>query len=394
MKLKLAESYKGGNNSLKLDPHSLNEALKQPFWMKEDEALHIIMGHLENFQRPHIATSWGKDSTVMAHLVIRACKELGIEPESEKFPIFAIADTRNTYKEEKPYWDEIIDFLGIPKKKHLIFVPKGNTTVWTVAKKHGHLPMQRKSTKQLGFHAPFKFRATPECCDELKKEGLNDWIKSMPDEYRFDLSMHGSRASENQNRRLNVLLHCRTYDTSSARHYKIRTVIPIAFLTQADDPQAKSRGWNDDIGQYFEKYKIPLNPAYEAHDLTRLGCQSCTAFKTWTKNQIKDPTGDSQKLLLLNLRVMRVTQPNRFVNECAILRKENMGEEIIQTSIKLPLLKEWSRYNVMDYPLSRDAIKLCQDLIQVINNDYKTRNVILIENNRPITSLTDSEGKN
>lgn len=380
MKLKLAETYKGGNNSMKLDPHSLNEALKQPFWMKEDEALHIIMGHIENFNRPHVATSWGKDSTVMAHLVIRACKELGIKPESDRFPMFAIADTRNTYKEEKPYWDEIIDFLGIPKEKHLIFVPKENTTVWTVAKENGHLPMQRKSTKQLGFNAPFKFRATPECCDELKKEGLNDWIKNVPEGYRFDLSMHGSRASENQNRRLNVLLHCRTYDTSYARHYKIRTVIPIAFFTQKDDPQSKGRGWNDDIGQYFDKYNIPINPAYEAHDLTRLGCQSCTAFKTWTLNQLKDPTGDSQKLLLLNLRIMRVTQPNRFVNECAILRDEKLGEDIIQESIKLELLDGWSKPNVMDYPLSRLALKYCQDIIDVIHCDYNKRGMLLIKN--------------
>ena len=41
MELKLADTYKGGNNSLKLNPYSLNQALKEPFWLKEDETMLI-----------------------------------------------------------------------------------------------------------------------------------------------------------------------------------------------------------------------------------------------------------------------------------------------------------------------------------------------------------------
>ena len=41
MELKLADTYKGGNNSLKLNPYSLNQALKEPFWLKSNETMLI-----------------------------------------------------------------------------------------------------------------------------------------------------------------------------------------------------------------------------------------------------------------------------------------------------------------------------------------------------------------
>ena len=137
MNLKIYEAYKGGHNSIALDPKSLNNALAEPLWMKETDSLSIIRGHIQGFKKPHIATSWGKDSTVMSHMVIQVCKELDIKPTNEKFPMFVLNHTRNIYVEELEYWKKITSFLEIPKEKFLITYPRGSKTVWSIAEDVG-----------------------------------------------------------------------------------------------------------------------------------------------------------------------------------------------------------------------------------------------------------------
>lgn len=326
--LKLKSTYKGGNNSMKLDPNSLNEALKQPYWMKLDETKSMIRGHLENFKRPHVATSWGLDSTILSFLVKQVCDEIDIKPNADNFPIFALNHTRNIYKEEPAYWKTIVSFLQIPDDKFKIFYPLNNKTVWSIAKDVGFLPLFRRSTKDK--YIPYKFRKEPDCCEQLKKESVNEYLKSIPKNLQFDLSFVGTRANESQARRLNILMHCRTYSTNYQRPYKIRVNQPLAFWTEKD------------IEQCFNDNNIPKNPAYEVHNQQRLGCASCPAHIHWEERLAGDPTNDGQGMLMQNLRILRVTQPNRFQNTITRLRKKNLAENLILKVLNEKPLEGWN----------------------------------------------------
>ena len=348
MELKLADTYKGGNNSLKLDPYSLNQALKEPFWLKEDEAFHIIRGHMENFKKPYVATSWGKDSTVLAHLVLRVVKELDIKPESTHYPIFILGHTNNIYAEEKQYWDDIKNFLEIPDEKFIIAKPRNNQTVWSIAKEAGHLPNFRRTSKSKshgGKQLPYKMRKEPECCDILKRQPLSDYLKANSKIMKFDLNFAGLRAEESQMRRLNLLLHCRTYSTSYGKPYKIRTCLPLGFWTM------------ENVDEYFKKHEIPLNPAYSLHKQDRLGCASCPAHMDWEERLAKDPTKVGKGMLYMNLKILRATQPNRFKNTIYSLRKKSLAEDTIQKVLNEPIDESWTKADIPDVNLDKQVVK-------------------------------------
>src|SRR3990167_6072687 len=108
-------------------------------------------------------------------------------------------------------------------------------------------------------------------------------------------------------------MHCRTYSTDYQRPYKIRVNQPLAF-------------WKyEDILECFEEFNIPKNPAYEIHNQERLGCASCPAHLHWEERLANDPTEDGKGMLLQNMRILRVTQPNRFQNTVIRLRQKNLG---------------------------------------------------------------------
>ncbi len=285
-----------------LYPFELWEKMKGTFEEKESESLELIKNNLKAFKKPFIASSHGKDSVVMIHLVKRAAEEVGVP-----MPEVWLNHTLNVYKEEKPYWDEINKFLGI-EDKFRIFYPPDNQTVWSIAKKVGHLPNFRSTSRgESGRH--WKETNIPECCDILKKKSVNTFLKSIAEKERYDLNFVGTRAQESQMRSLGVLQRCRSYLQKTRRPYPIHVITPLSFWKAVD------------IMEYFHRYNIPKNPTYDIHNLERMGCASCPAHKFWEERLARYLTDEGCGMSKMNLRIVAETDPLRLDGSLEALDK-------------------------------------------------------------------------
>lgn len=291
-----------------LYPMELEFKLHERFEIKERESLNLIKLHLQKFKKPYVATSHGKDSLVMCHLVVRCCKELDIP-----LPEFWLNNTLNIYPEEAVYWTKINKWLGI--ENHFKIFSPGNlsngkrATVWSIADLYGHLPSFRHTYNQT---KGANHGNTPECCDLLKKKSINNFLKEKVKEGKYDLNLVGTRASESQIRKLGVLQRCRSYLVKFRKPYPIQTLTPLSYWTCLTDYQGVSKGYHDDIIHYFQKYDIPVNPTYKTHNIERMGCSSCPAYMGWEIDQARDPTSHRMGQLRLNLLILKKTEPERF----------------------------------------------------------------------------------
>ena len=296
-----------------LYPFELIYNQKKSFEEKEQDSLELIENHLKIYKKPYIATSFGSDSMVLMHLVMRACKNVGVE-----YPDMFLNDTLNTFKEEKQYWADMIKLWGISDKVKILKPPtdeKGNMfTVWSIAKKVGHLPSFRKGGGKKKDKQGSR-GATPECCNILKKATMKSYLKSLPKEERYDLQFIGTRAEESHMRAIAVLQKCRTSILKTFVNYPMRAVTPLSFWTM------------EDTQEYYKRYNIPKNPAYKAHDMERMGCASCPAHKYWEIRLAKDPTNEGFGMLKQNFKILKQTiedgteNPDRLNESVDVLRR-------------------------------------------------------------------------
>ena len=188
---------------------------------------------------------------------MRAAKNVGVE-----YPDMFLNDTLNTFKEEKQYWADMIKLWGIADKVKILKPPtdeRGNMmTVWSIAKKVGHLPSFRSTRKSSKDHTSGSKGNTPECCDILKKSTMKKYLKSLPKEERYDLQFVGTRAQESHMRAIAVMQRCRTSILKTFVNYPMRAVTPLSFWTM------------EDTQEYYKRYDIPKNPAYKAHEMERM----------------------------------------------------------------------------------------------------------------------------
>lgn len=288
-------------------PFEYHEKLKEPFEMKLEETKTLIRNHLMTFNKVYVATSHGKDSLIVCHLVWTIAVELHMEHKVE----FWLNDTLNTYKEEKAFWDLFNKWLGIEHKFRVFTPPKlpngVQATVWSVADYVGHLPYFRSTSRRKSMS--YKYSNTPECCEWLKKKSINEYLKSLPKDQRFDCHFIGTRGEESQNRSLGVLQRCRSYLITSRKPYPIRAVTPLSFWVVQD------------VYEYFTRYKMPINPTYETHNLKRMGCASCPAHIGWEVRLATDPTQDGLGMLQENLKRLKKSEPDRLKNSIKELKE-------------------------------------------------------------------------
>lgn len=318
-----------------LFPFELDEQKNKTFEEKEQDSLDLIVNHLKTYKRCYVATSFGMDSIVLMDMVIRAAKIA-----NAAIPDMVLNDTLNTFKEERAYWDEMIKFFGIEKQFKKFIPPKDKDgkqqTVWTIAKKYGHLPSFRafqghgdawKKNNPGKIPKPKSGSRgnTPECCDILKKASMKAFMKQMPENERYDCHFVGTRAEESRMRRISVLQRCRTYLITKMFPYPIRACTPLSFWSKSD------------IYEYYSRYNIPRNPAYKAHNLTRMGCASCPAFKNWELQLANDPTHEGLGMLKQNLIILKNTEPERYQKSIDLLRKHSLVPEIISQVESLPI---------------------------------------------------------
>lgn len=303
-----------------LYPFELIFNQKKSFEEKEAESLHLIEEHLKHHKKCFVSTSYGMDSIVLMHLVIRASKNVGCE-----IPNMFLNHTLNTYKEEPEYWKLINEKFGIEKQFRMFKPPldeKGNHfTVWSIAKKFGYLPNFRTTQKQSGNRKQFKNKGDdggiPKCCEILKKKSMKNLLKSLPEDERYDCHFVGTRAEESRMRAMAVLQRCRSYVITSRFPYHIRAVTPLSFWVKSD------------IYEYYARYNIPKNPTYEIHNIDRMGCASCPAHRFWEIRLANDPTSEGQGMLKQNLKILKATQPERYNASIELLKKKKLVPELI-----------------------------------------------------------------
>lgn len=344
--MKLSDNYKKGEHTKMIDEWELKYEIDKPYEQKLEETKEMIRVHLDNFKRPQVAFSGGKDSTVLASLITDIClNEKKMNPRTYHFPTFTLSHTRNIFPEEEKYWERIRLQLGIPKVKFLIFKAEKDDgtpeTVWTVAKDVGHLPSFRIIGRK---DIPYQFKHEPECCYRLKRKTTNRFLKKQSRKKRFDLVFVGIRAEESLARRTGVKMNCRTFDSRYHRPYISRTCWPLAFWT------------NEDIERYIKETGIEKCPSYKIHNIERMGCASCPAHKYWEKGLAEDPTGHGRGMLIMNLQILRVTQPNRFWNSMSRLFENH--KDICDEVINSPELEEWRNKADYDEKLMKKARKV------------------------------------
>lgn len=307
-----------------LFPFELHAKMRESFEEKEEESLRLIKAHLEHYHKCYVATSHGKDSIVMVHLIWRVCKELGI-PMIDVW----LNHTLNVYKEEKAYWYDFNKWLGIEDCFKIFFPPKDKNghmyTVWSIAEKVNHLPNFRSTAK----NGKRNYRETniPECCKILKKDSINAFLKSLPKDQRYDCHFIGTRADESQIRSLGVLQRCRSYLIKSRRPYPMQAVTPLSFWKAVD------------VLEYFHRYKIPKNPVYGIHNIERMGCASCPAHKYWELRLARDPTEEGFGMLKKNLEILKETDIPRLENSIKTLDTYILSTSEINQSQKNRLTK-------------------------------------------------------
>jgi len=317
-----------------LFPFELHAKRKETFEQKETESVELIKNHLKIFKKCYVVSSHGKDSLVLVHLIWRACNELEI-PMIEVW----LNHTLNTYKEEKDFWIQFNKWLGIEDKFKVFYPPKDENgkqyTVWSIAKKVGYLPNFRRTARRESLS--YKYSNIPECCAILKKKSINEFLKHLPSDQRYDCHFIGTRAEESQMRSLGVLQRCRSYLIKTRHPYPIRACTPLSF-------------WNKtDIYEYFHRYNLPQNPTYQIHNLDRMGCASCPAHKNWEIRLANDPTEEGFGMLKQNLTILKETEPERLKQSILILKeylKSAKSTKYMENSMRsrlIDIIKQFDR---------------------------------------------------
>jgi len=214
----------------------LNQFKDMSFEEKEKKSLEIIEEALDkDIENPVISSSFGKDSTVLMHLVHRV---------DDSVPV-VMNDTGLMFPETKEHKRKL------EKKWNLdVDVVKPDMTYWDVADKYGFPKPQGRNTIQGD-------NTEPKCCKILKTDPMRDYIK----ENDIDLDFVGVLGDEGRQRRLMYVMR----GTFNYFHktWGIWKSVPMLFWHE------------DDVWEYLDKYDLPVNPAYEKYNQKRTGCVAC-----------------------------------------------------------------------------------------------------------------------
>lgn len=347
MKLKVYEKY---DNSTKkgfmIDPSSFYDALKEPYDLKIYECKLKIEGHLKNYlytdeqgitrSACFISSSYGKDSLVMTILTKQVCNSLNIP----MIPVF-LNNTLNLYPEEILYWKKINKRYNLQDCFKMFLPPKDENgkqiTVWTIREKNKHMENFRNKVNIIYNPKTKRMikKRSPDCCEILKRESVNNFLMTngttylIDDGLKYQCSFDGRKASENNNRSRNILQRGCTYVTNFERPRPIRTFIPLAYLT------------DEDRDKFLIDNFVPICPAYEIHELDRMGCRNCVAYKKWIVNLAKEPTGLGAKDLQMNLEFMQKYEPERVKTELLYSLKYLIKSKIKINSLAYEILHNY-----------------------------------------------------
>jgi len=217
-----------------------NEEVEAPLCEKITDARRLIHAQHMRFRDGMVlASSFGKDSTVMMHLALQVNPEMRV--------IFN--NTGVEFKESLEQRDLLMEMWGF----NLIEI-KPPRTFFNIAREYG-LPNQSRwgQTRE------------PKCCQILKTRPMRDWVR----ENGAEAILVGILGSESEARLFASLRDGQVYYAKS--FWKCWKVHPLLFWTE------------EDIWEYHDRHNLPRNRAYEKYNIRRTGCAPCTNHKEWER---------------------------------------------------------------------------------------------------------------
>lgn len=218
----------------------LNELIASDFDYKLLLSTLCVEQSLKQCKRPVVASSFGKDSMAMLHLV---------HSVDNSVPV-VFTNTGVNFRETITYMREMEKLWGLE-----IHELKPETTFWKIVEEHG-FPKEARNSK-LGD------KREPKCCKLLKHEPMKKFAK----ENKLDMVFVGLLGDEGRQRRwVYIYKGGPIYDAISDGYSKC---IPLIWWTE------------EDVWHYHDINGIPRNPVYAKYDIRRTGCVPCTGHKHW-----------------------------------------------------------------------------------------------------------------
>lgn len=198
-------------------------------------ATSVIIDALQNFNKPAVVWSAGKDSTVVLHLV-----KSFVEREGITMPLCLFIDHGDHYPETMKMLNEVANEWGLKT-----IVARNDNVISSV--KNGMIKLSDlddeniKAARSIGFNdEKFPYSLDSEIGNHLLKTlAMNKAVKY----YRFDALFTGVRWDENAARSAEVFISYR----KEPEHYRIQ---PILTFTERD------------IWDYTFSNKLPVHPLY------------------------------------------------------------------------------------------------------------------------------------
>jgi phosphoadenosine phosphosulfate reductase len=249
------------------------EALKRfdamrakPLDEKIEHSLSLIKKVFQDHQKCCVACSFGKDSTVLLHLVRQ------INPNV----LVIFSNTGVEFKETLEFKEYLV------KEWNLNFVElKPEKTFWQCVKEYGYPHLRYWSLSRQRAYAKGKIKTkdgTPKCCYYLKEKPAYDFYKKNGIEAVFV----GITWDESYQRRWTAI---RYGDYFYSKKKKIWRAMPILY-------------WDtNDIWRYIEENNLPVNPAYKKYGVDRIGCITCTGHLGWKEQMARLYPGLYKKIM-------------------------------------------------------------------------------------------------
>lgn len=220
----------------------LNARLKLDFWDKLKLSMETIKIAVDQSKNPVIASSFGKDSIVLTHLIHNYKKDIPI----------VFTNTGVCFRETIQFKKKLEKDWDIK-----VFEIKPEQSFWDIVKEHGY-PKQSRSSKTGD-------KREPACCKILKFRPMEKFVR----EYKPDMVFVGLTGDEGRQRRWAYICH----DGAIYEHIAlgVKKCIPLIWWKQKD------------VWEYISINNLPMNKAYEKYDIKRTGCIPCTGHLHWEK---------------------------------------------------------------------------------------------------------------
>ena len=186
------------------------------------------------------------------------------------------------------------------------------------------------------LHPDFKIKASPACCDYLKKKPFEKYAKENDIQWYFT----GERVAEGG---------VRAYNAGK----RVKEGKPICTRIRGDYTiKSPIIDWSDEmVEEFILREGVPLSDAYIKYGNTRTGCCCCPFSKRLTED----------------LKVLWEYEPQKYKASMFWLKDVYIAQNIVlpfDTEYEKERAEKWKQYEVMRYEMlkkHRPDCKICKD---------------------------------